>query len=556
MNLRRLYILVFLIPIFFIFTGSTKQKSSDAKFDLIIKEGEIIDGTGYACYFADIGINDGKIVRIGDLLDYKGRVEIDAGGLIVCPGFIDLHTHVDMGLVNQPYAENFIRDGVTTVVGGNCGYSVQDITDYFKTLKEKGIVLNAATLIGHNTILRQVKGNVGTPLNAYELDKCKSLLRRAMEDGAFGMSTGLIYTPGKYSSTEEIIELQKVVGEYGGLYATHMRSEGTEILRAIDEALRIGGEVGCRVEISHFKIPGDNTIGGSDTIIRKVRDARSSGLRVWIDQYPYTASSTNMSVLFPDWLLENGGNKAKEILLDSNKVKRVLESMKEDYEIKRDRKDFAYAVITSSRAYPEFEGRNLKEVAQILKLRKEKGDNVNWRNISPENLPEVTMEDQYLAIIDIYLKGGASCVYHTMTEDDVINIMRQPFIAVCSDSGIRDYGIGKPHPRGYGSNARVLGRYVREKNVLTLEEAIKKMASVPANSFEFKRRGFIRENYWADITIFNPDTVIDKATYENPHQYPEGIEYVIVNGEVVLENGNLTGKLPGVPLYGPGYIPN
>ena len=557
MPLRKFIILILLVFVFLFSPACAKFSKLSVldftyqKFDLIIWNGKIIDGTGNAWFYADVGIKDGKIARIGNLKGCKSRNEINAKVLIVSPGFIDVHTHIDSSLLKHPYAENYIRDGVTTVVAGNCGGSVLDVAKHFKSLKEKGAAINVATLIGHNTVLHKVKGDVAGELTPEQMEECKKLLKKAMCEGAVGMSTGLIYSPGKYSSIEEIIELQKVVAELDGIYASHIRNESTKILEAIDETLRIGKEANSRVEISHFKLPADNTIGGSQTILQKVLDARASGQEVWLDQYPYTASSTGITTLFPDWLFEKGSGEAKKILSNPNELKRVLIDMKKQHEEERHRKDFSFAVITSSRAYPEFIGKNIKEVAQILKLKKEKGENVDWKNISPQQLPEVNMEEQYLTIVDIYLKGGASCVYHTQSEEDVVNIMRCPLVAICSDGGLQEPGEGKPHPRSYGSNARVLGRYVRENKVLTLEDAIRKMTSLPALAFRFKDRGVLREGYWADITIFNPDTIIDKATFENPHQYSEGIEYVIVNGEIVFANRKLTGKLPGKPIYGP-----
>lgn len=374
-----------------------------------------------------------------------------------------------------------------------------------------------------------------------------------MREGAVGMSTGLIYTPGTYSPTEEIVELQKVAAEDGGIYATHMRSESTQIIEAIDEALRIGREAGCRVQISHFKIAADNTIGGSNATLKKVIDARLAGQEVWLDQYPYTASSSGMTTLFPDWVLEQGSDKAKEMLSDPTQIPRYLADMKDYHEVKRRRQDFDFAVMTFSRAYPEFSGISIKKAAQVLKLRREQGPEVPWRRLTPDQLPPVTMDDQYLAIVDIYLKGGASCVFHTQSEADVENIMRNPLVMICSDSGLRAYGAGMPHPRGYGSNARVLGRYVREKGILTLEDAVRKMTSLPALSFRFTDRGSVREGFWADLTLFDPERVTDKATYDKPHQYSEGIEYVIVNGEIVLNRGEITGNRPGHTLRGPGY---
>jgi N-acyl-D-amino-acid deacylase len=385
----------------------------------------------------------------------------------------------------------------------------------------------------------------------------------AMRDGAVGMSTGLIYTPGQWSKPEEIIELQKVAASFGGIYATHMRSEGTEIMAAIDEALRVGREAKCRVEISHFKLPADvsRAVGGSDATLKKVLDARAAGQEVWLDQYPYTASSTTITTLLPDWVLEKGMEKARETLTDPEELKRVLADMKRQHEQQRHRRTLGYAVISSCRQFPQYVGRNLEEVAQIMKFRQQHAGAEPPELLADANdsdpsrrLPDVTMDDQYRAIIEIVLHGGASCVFHSMAEPDVANILRCPLIAVASDSGVREFGVAQPHPRGYGTNARVLGRYVREQHVIPLEDAVRKMTSLPATAFRFHDRGMLREGFRADITVFNPDTVIDKATFEQPHQYPQGVEYVIVNGQLVLEGGKMTGKLPGEPVLGPGYM--
>ena len=372
------------------------------------------------------------------------------------------------------------------------------------------------------------------------------------EWGSWLMSTGLIYVPGKYSPTEEIIEIQKVIAKYGGIYTSHMRSESTEILEAIDEALRIGKEADCRVEISHFKVGADCLENGGEVIVGKVVKARNEGQDVWADQYPYTASSTGISVIFPNWVLEKGYDHAKEILQDESIVKQIIEELIHKQTEERHFEDFSYVVIASSRAYPDYTGLDLKKISQIQKWEKQIEEKLNLNDLEKIKLPPVTWEDQIRTIIDIYLKGGASCVYHTQSEENVKTIMKAPFVSICSDSGVRVLGEGKPHPRGYGSNARVLGKYVREEKVIPLEEAIRKMTSLPAQVFKFSQLGLIREGYQADLTIFDPETVIDKATFEDPHQYSEGINHVIVNGKIVFSNGAFTGRLPGKVLYGPG----
>jgi N-acyl-D-amino-acid deacylase len=412
--------------------------------------------------------------------------------------------------------------------------------------------VNVATLIGHNTVLREVKGDKAGELTAEQMERARAMVERAMLDGAVGMSTGLIYTPGTYSRIEEIIELQKVAARHGGIYATHMRSEGAGIIPAIDEAVRVGREAGCRVQISHFKLPADvaRTLGGASVTLQKVIDARASGMEVWLDQYPYTASSTSISTLLPDEFLEQGQGEAREQLKDRSVYERVLAQMREQQEVQRKRTHMAWAVVASCNAYPQYNGRNIREIAQIMK----------YRGASPEllvdastPLPPVTMEEQLRAVLDLFMSGGVSCVFHTMKETEVETIMRSPLVAVASDSGIRDYKVGVPHPRGYGTNARVLGRYVRERKVLTLEEAVRKMTSLPATSFRFADRGAIKVGNAADLTIFDPATVVDKATFEEPHQYAEGVVHVVVNGAFVVRKGTMTGALPGGPVYSSHY---
>ncbi|MEO8376184.1 MAG: D-aminoacylase [Candidatus Sumerlaeota bacterium] len=523
--------------------------------DTIIRNGRIIDGTGADWFHGDIAIEKGRVVAIGDLKDQKATTEIDAKDNIVAPGFIDVHTHADDDVFDLPLCENFIHDGVTTIVTGNCGGSTLKVGEYLSKIKSEGVAINVATLVGHNSILTKVKGSKAGELTQEQSAQANAIIAKAMEEGAVGFSTGLIYTPGTYSDTKEIIAMNKVCGEYGGIYATHMRDESTNVLTAIDEAIRIATEGGSRLEISHYKLPKDvaEKIGGAETMLKKAEDARAKGLEVWIDQYPYTASSTTLSVSLPDWVRENGDDEGKKMMADPAKVEQVLADMKQSNEVRRGRKDLSFAVIATCKAYPEFNGLNIKEVAQVMKLRAEKGDAFDFKSIPREQWPDVTMPDQYRTVIALYLKGSAQMVYHTMDEHEVEDIMRSPLVSVCSDSGVRTFGSGMPHPRGYGSNARVLGKYVRERHVVPVAEAIRKMTSMPATAFRMHDRGLLREGYWADIVIFDPATVTDKATYDDPHHYSEGFSYVLVNGVVVIDHDKVTGKKPGAPIYGPGY---
>src|SRR5438045_2582289 len=438
------------------------------QFDLVIRNGQVLDGSGKEAVVADVGISKGKFLKIGAIAAGAGANEIDAKGLVVAPGFIDVHTHADEDVLTEPLAENFIRDGVTTIVTGNCGGSVRDVGRYFSAIEKRGTAINVATLIGHNTILKAVKGDRAGELTPEQMAKAKEMVAEAMRDGAVGMSTGLIYPPGQFSKTEEIIELQKVAAGFGGIYASHMRSEGTNILSAIDEALRVGREGQCRVEISHFKLPSDaaRKLGGSDVTLGRVRSARAAGQEVWLDQYPYTASSTGITTLMPDEFIEQGVAVAQKKLRDDPaELEKVVQKMLESAK-KSGRTHYGYVVIAGCLAHPEYASQNIIDLAKAAKLRRER-PGVELIGLPSDQIPQPTLEDQIRMIVDIFASGGAQCVFHTMNEKEVENIMADPTVSVASDSGIRKYGIGAPHPRGYGTNTRVLARYVREKHIIS-----------------------------------------------------------------------------------------
>lgn len=526
--------------------------AADAPYDLVVRNGTVIDGTGKAGYRADVAINGGRIVAIAASIPAtSARDQLDAAGLVVAPGFIDVHTHVDDDVLKFPAAENFVRDGVTTIVSGNCGSSVRDVGGFFEQLKRRGAAVNVATLYGHNTVLRAVKGDRKGELTPEQMEQARGMVRQAMLDGAVGLSTGLIYNPGQFSPTEEIVELAKVVGEFKGIYASHMRSEGSNILAAIDEAAQVGREGKVRVQISHFKLPADaaRKLGGATTTLGKVLEARQSGLEIWLDQYPYTASSTSISTMLPDALVEGGVEAARKKLEDLAQFDKTLAAMLDYHETRMGRKSFAYAVIASSPAFPQYNGKNIVQATQ-MRLVNEKGESPELLGDGKNALP--TMEQQCRTILEVFKGGNAQMVYHTMNESEVETIMRSPLVAVASDSGLRQFNVGVPHPRGYGTNSRVLGVYARERKIISLEEAVRKMTSLPALSFRFMDRGTIKEGFVADLAVFDPKTVIDHATFEKPHAYPAGIPHVIVNGEVVLKDGKLTGKLPGTGIMGPG----
>jgi N-acyl-D-amino-acid deacylase len=508
--------------------------SPDADFDLIISRGRIADGTGNPWFEADLAVKDGRIVEIGKLDPKRAARAIDAKGLIVAPGFIDVHTHIESNIFELPQAENFLRMGVTSVVTGNCGGSALNLGDWFSRLEQKGVSLNIASLIGHNAVRRAgMKGDFDRPPTPEELQKMRELVDQAMRDGAVGLSTGLEYIPGTYAKTDEIVELAKVAAKYGGVYASHMRNEGLEVEKSINEALTVGAQSGCAVEISHFKVSSRKRWGASAITIKLIEDARARGQQVTVDQYLYPAGSTGIGILFPSWLFEGGSEKAKERLQDAavrERVKRELiaKAAQDGF------KDFSFAYVANHQANQTFNGKNIAEITKMV------------RGKSDAN-------SQAEQAMEILLAGGAQMVLHKMSDGDVERIFRQPFTMVASDAGVIDSASPSiPHPRGFGNNARVLGRYVREKRLIGLEEALRKMTSLPAGVFNLWDRGLLRPGMAADMVIFDEKTVADRATFEQPKQYAVGIDYVIVNGQVVIESGSHNGARAGRILRGRG----
>lgn len=496
-------------------------------YDLVIRHGRVADGTGNPAYFADIAVNDGRIVALGRVTG-AGETEIDARGMIVAPGFIDVHTHADE-LAEMPEAENFLRMGVTTVVAGNCGASPLDIGRAFREIEETKACLNFATLIGHGSVRREAMGgSFDRPPTAGELQRMCALTAQAMEDGAVGLSTGLIYTPSLYAQTEEIIELAKVVARHDGIYATHQRNESTGILGSLDEVIRIAREAGIRAEVSHIKLGGEKAWGRAAEVLAHLEQARAEGLDITQDQYAYTASSTGISQLIPDEALEGGREEFKKRLNDPAAKAEIVETMRRKIH-NRGREDYAYTVIASYRHDPSYDGLDMVEAAGKMR-------------------GADTLDDQIETILEIQKNGGASGVFHGMDEGDLQTFMRHPNTLVACDSGLRQMGEGMPHPRGYGNNARVLSRYVRELKVLRLEDAIRKMTSLPATTFRFEGRGLLRPGNWADIVIFDPTTVRDVPTYRDPHHYSAGFRHVLVNGVPVIQDDEFTGERPGKVL--------
>lgn len=511
--------------------------AAQAPYDLVIRNGRIVDGSGNPWYVADVGIRNGRIVALGRLCasgdsSCGARRVLDARGLILAPGFIDVHTHVEGTIRRIPTAENFLFDGVTSIITGNCGGSEVDLPAFFEALRGK-LSINLGTLIGHNSVRREVMGTEQRDPTPEEQARMEALVERAMQQGAVGFSTGLIYIPGTYSKTPEVVGLARAAAKYNAVYASHIRSEGDKLFDAIAEAIHIGREAGMPVEISHFKVSNKKLWNQSTRSIEMVEKARAEGLDVTVDQYPYTASSTNLGTLLPSWALAGGQEKIAERLADPATRRKIAAEMKETIEKRNGRKRLDYAVVARCSWDSSLEGKSISQI------NREKGR-------------KARLDQEILTVLDLMEKGGASMVYHSMDERDVERILRFPYSMVASDGGVQEFGRGVPHPRSYGTNARVLGRYVREKGVIRLEEAIRKMTSLPAQRFRLTDRGLIRPGMWADIVVFDPQTVRDTATFEKPHSYSAGFEFVLVNGEVVIENGKHTGARPGQILLGPG----
>lgn len=524
---KRAACLTFIILLF------SSSSFSQSQFDLLIQNGRIIDGSGNPWYRGDVGIREGKIAAIGNLDAHEAQRVIDANGLVVAPGFIDVHTHVEDGIRKRPTAENFLFDGVTTIITGNCGGSETDLPNFFEELRANGISLNVATLIGHNSVRRAVMHNVKRDPSPTELAKMESLVARAMQAGAVGFSTGLIYIPGTYSKTSEVLALAKVAATHGGVYASHIRNEGDSVHFAIREAIHIGREANMPVEISHFKISSKRLWDHSEETLALVEAARAEGLDVCVDQYPYTASSTNLGVLLPSWALADGDSAIKARLHNPMMRKQIAQEMKHFIRERAGRNRLDYAIVARCRWDSTMEGKSITEINQRMQRK-------------------ASLDNEIQTVLDMMLKGGAAMIYHSMYEDDVVRIMQYPNAMITSDAGVAEFGRGAPHPRAYGTNARVLGRYVREKKILRLEEAIRKMTSLPAQRFGLRELGLLRAGMAADIVVFDAQRVKDRATFERPHAYSEGFHYVLVNGEVVIEEGKHTGARAGEVLFGPG----
>ena len=484
--------------------------------DILIHNGKIVDGTGNSWFYGDVAVKDGKIIGVGRELKFTAAKTIDATGLIVSPGFIDVHTHLEGDETKDPNATNFILDGVTTCITGNCGSSNIEIGKYLHWIDSLKLSINVATLVGHNDVRKTVMGRANRDATPEEMLQMENIVDKAMRDGAVGFSTGLIYVPGTYTKTPEIVELAKMAAKYNGVYATHMRDEGDSVTYAINEALTVGREAKIPVEISHFKLSGQQNWGRSKETVPMIEAARKEGIEVTIDQYPYTASSTSISTLIPDEILADGQDSINARLQRPEIRKYVINSMLQRLK-RRKLKHLSYAVVAYYAPDTSYNGKSIEQI-NLMRGKKHK------------------KKEEAETVIELMMHGGASAVFHGMSEEDVKRIMKYPFNMFASDATIRLLGAGVPHPRGYGTNARVLAEYVRDQKIISLEEAIRRMTSLPAQKFQLHGRGLLREGFAADIVIFDENKVQDISTYDHPHAYSQGFKYVIVNGVMTVEN--------------------
>lgn len=510
---------------------SADERPPAEPLDVILAGGTVYTGDDAAGVVADVGIAGDRIMAVGDLGDRDAALRLDVTGLAVVPGFIDIHSHAVRdepgdGIFRWPDAENLIRQGVTSVIGGPDGGSPLPITDTFAAIERSPAAVNFGTFVGHGSIRGKIVGEEDRPPTDRELELMRAEVRAAMEDGAYGLSSGLIYPPGRFATTEEVIELAKVAAEYDGIYISHMREEGLELLASVAETIRIGEEGGLPTQITHHKVVGAPMWGKSTETLRLVDEAIARGVDVSIDQYPYTASSTSLTVLFPGWSLDGGRAALLERMADPEERARLRRDIV--YRIETDRGGDDPANVQLSNC-PHDVSLNGLDLAEVLRL--------NEREVTHDNAADLLME--------LVAAGNCSAVFHAIREDDVMRILAHPVTMPASDGGIEGPSDRVPHPRNYGTFARVLGLYVRERNVIPFHTAVHKMARLPADRIGLADRGRITAGAIADIAVLDPAAVIDKAEFGNPHQYAEGAHHVFVAGEAVLLNGVMTGARPG-----------
>ncbi len=502
------------------------------RYDRILVGGEVYDGRGNPPQVMDIGINGDRIAAIGDLSAASAGQRTDVSGLAVVPGLVDIHSHAVLGVFRHPLAENYLRQGVTTAVGGPDGGSPLPVGAWLERFEAEGSAINMGLLVGHGTVRREVLGMEDRAPTEAELDAMRDLVDAAMREGAFGLSTGLKLLPGAFAETEEVIALARVAAGYGGVHISHLREEGLALLDAVRETIRIGEEGGLPTQLTHHKVVGAPMWGRSEASLALVDEAVARGVDVTIDQYPYTASSTFLTILFPAWSLAGGAEALAGRLRDHGDPgdrERIRLAVRENLEVDRGGGSPDNVVIADCEWDPSLEGKSLGDILR------ERG------------LPVTTDAGATLAL-ELQEKGGFLGVFHAMHEDDVRRIMLHPRTMIASDGGIVAPGEGVPHPRNYGTFARVFSLYVREAGLLSFAEAVRKMTSLPAGRLGMTDRGVLEEGAVADIAVLDPEAVEAPAGFGDPHRYATGARHVLVSGVLVLEDGEVTGARPGRAL--------
>ncbi len=491
-------------------------------YDIKVVNGTILSGDGSLERAGECGVRDGRITKVSPTVSGAAQTVLDAKGHIVCPGFIDLHTHCEAGI-----NENYLQSGVTLAVSGNCGFSEPDLAHVAAGIAG-ATGFNLALLIGHNTVRMHVMGNVDREPAAAEMQAMQCIVEKAMQDGAVGFSTGLTYVPGNYATTDEIVKLAVKAAAYGGYYTSHMRDEGDGLMDSIRESAEIGKSSGLPVHLSHLKVRGSKHWGRAGEALDLLDEYRAQGLDITQDQYPYTASCGRIYLLFPAWAQEGGRDEMLARLAAPQSRKRlkqeVTQHLDDFYDGDGDR------IVISGAPDPNLVGLSLADHARNAGRANQAGDLAETVLEIATCFPEQTQ---------VY------CVFHAMCEDDLALIMQHPQTCIASDAWSPKPTELRPHPRMFGTFPRALGHYAREKQLLSIPTAVHRMTGLPARRLGLTDRGLLQEGAWADITVFDPETVIDRATYEKPKQYPSGIDYVLVNGQIVMVNGSHTGALPG-----------
>src|ERR1700692_537180 len=567
MNLQnavnRLALVLLLIFSSWLFAADRADRhSNEIPFDVVITNGHIIDGTGSPWYSGDIGIREGRIAAIGVLSVAPRKRTIDAKGRIVAPGFIDMLGQSETTILVDPRLPSKIYQGITTEITGEGGsaaplndsiiandrpayqhYKInpdwRTFRQYFAHLEKQGMGINLASYVGATQVRRMVLGDADVQPTPDQLEKMKVLVREAMHDGTVGVSTSLEYAPAPYAKTGELVALASEASKFGGIYATHMRSEGDNVLESIDEAIRIGREARIPVEVWHIKVAGKSNFGRMPDLLARINKARAEGSDISADTYAYTAWSNSMSAFIPPWAHDGGDAKMIERLKDPStraRIRKDMEAPSKDWDEITGPQDVTITLVQNPEL-KKFQGKRLSDIAKML------------NKDAMDTLFDLLVEDN----------GFTSVAVFGMSEPDVVLALQQPWVAVDNDSsGTSPDGIlgeEHPHPRAYGTFPRALRKYVREEKKLTLEDAIRKFTSLPAQRMRLTERGVLKQGMYADVVVFDPETVRDVATFDDPNRLSEGMEFVLVNGTPVIENGKMTGALPGKALRGAGYAP-